>query len=166
MTECLFRCIDKLVVGPMRRSDLPDNIRVSPSSLDVKPNGMGRVCVDMSHPHLPKSEVDLEGSEPTAVNSGIDMQNFPVDMITTKSILERCWMSGPGSYLAKQDWADAYKVMSAFTVPIMIYFYSISQSTQMTTVYKLYNLEAASFKRGASRSAVQAALRCLISQQK
>ena len=96
----------------MRRSDIPDNIRVSPSSLDVKPTGMGRVCVDMSHPHLPRDWVNLEGTEPTSVNSGINMENFPVSMITTKSILERCWMAGPGSYLAKQDWADAYKVMS------------------------------------------------------
>lgn len=119
MTEYLLRCIDKLVVGPLRRSDLPDDIRVSPSSLDVKPNGMGRVCVDMSHPHLPKSEVNLDGSEPTSVNSGIDMLNFPVSMITTKSILERCWMAGPGSHLAKQDWADAYKVMSTHMIPIM-----------------------------------------------
>ena len=110
MTKYLPRCIDKLVIGPMRRSDLPDNIRVSPSSLDVKPNGMGRVCVDMSHPHLPKSEIDLAGSMATSVNSGINMENFPVSMITTKSILDRCWMSGPGSFLAKQDWADAYKV--------------------------------------------------------
>lgn len=103
--------LEGLVVGPLSRDQLPDDIRVSPSAVEIKPlSGAARVCVDMSWPHYPKNEVDLEGSRPTSVNSGIDVSQFPVLMVSTKSILDRCFQAGRGSFLAKQDWSDAYKV--------------------------------------------------------
>ena len=101
--------IDKLVVGPLKREQLPADIRVSPISVDIKPTGHGRVCVDLSNPHLPKHLVNLDGDTPVSVNSGIDLSCFPVNMVSTKSILDRCWHAGPDTWLAKQDWRDAYK---------------------------------------------------------
>ena len=103
--------LDGLVIGPLSRDQLPSEIRVSPSAVEIKPlTGAARVCVDMSWPHYPKDEVDLNGDRPTSVNSGIDIREFPVQMVTTKSILIRCMAAGRGSFLAKQDWSDAYKV--------------------------------------------------------
>lgn len=103
--------LDGLVIGPLVRDQLPADIRVNPGSVELKPTGHARVCVDMSNPHIPKSQVNLWGSEPVAVNAGIDISHFPVNMVSTGSVLERCWMSGVGSFLAKQDWQDAYVCM-------------------------------------------------------
>ena len=103
--------LDGLVIGPLSRDQLPEDIRVSPSSVEIKPlNNRARVCVDMSWPHIPKNEVNLDGDTPTSVNSGIDIKQFPVNMVSTKDILVRCFSAGRGTFLAKQDWADAYKV--------------------------------------------------------
>ena len=108
--------LDGLVMGPFSREELPDNIRVSPSAVEIKPlSNRARVCVDMSWPHIPKHEVDLGGSIPTSVNSGIDVSLFPVNMVSTKDILIRCFSAGRGTFLAKQDWADAYKVICCFS---------------------------------------------------
>jgi len=105
--------LDGLVTGPLTRDQLPADIRVSPSAVEIKPNGRARVCVDMSWPHYKKDEVNLDGDIPTSVNSGVDISQFPVNMVTTKNILVRCFAAGIGTALAKQDWADAYKVPRA-----------------------------------------------------
>ena len=112
--------LEGLVVGPLSRDQLPEDIRVSPSAVEIKPlTGAARVCVDMSWPHYPKSEVDLSDTRPTSVNSGIDISQFPVQMVSTKSILTRCLQAGRGSFLAKQDWSDAYKVNIDRYVPTL-----------------------------------------------
>ena len=102
--------IDKLVIGPLTRDQLPDNIRVNPTSVVIKMTGAARICVDMSWPHTPKCVVDLTStSVPASVNAGIDITKFPVKMVNTKHVLTRCLMAGSNSWLAKHDWADAYK---------------------------------------------------------
>jgi len=96
-----------LVAGPLDREELPANIKVSPMSCALKPNGSARVCVNMSWPHLVAP--DLEGSVPCSQNAGVDIEQYPTKMVTSRDLLMRIVSVGPSVYMAKIDWADAYK---------------------------------------------------------
>ena len=99
-----------LVLGPYAPDELPfSDPRISPMSLAPKPNGAGRICVDMSAPHLPSDKVDLNGSTPVAVNAGIDPKRFPSTGVSTLHVLKQFHALGPNCFFSKQDWSDAYK---------------------------------------------------------
>ena len=53
---------DELVAGPLNREDLPEEIRVSPLSMVLKPTGQARIIEDLSNPRV--KDPDLFGSEP------------------------------------------------------------------------------------------------------
>ncbi len=76
--------------------------------IQLKPNGAGRIIVDMSHPHL-KGKLDVYGTVPLSCNASIEKKNFPAEMSSTRDIVEILLRHGPGASFCKQDWADAYK---------------------------------------------------------
>ena len=98
-----------LVWGPMKDDQVPwPDPKISPMSVELKPTGAARIIVDLSSPHL--SNCDLDGSQPTSVNSGINIEEFPMEGVTTPDILKALVRLGRGrAYLSKQDWSDAYK---------------------------------------------------------
>ena len=98
-----------LMAGPYRREDLPwPEVKISPMGIQLKPNGSGRLIVDMSHPHLPGKPV-VFGDVPISCNASIDKSAFPAEMSSTKDIILALLRHGPGVTFCKQDWADAYK---------------------------------------------------------
>ena len=100
----------KLVLGPYDSDNLPFiEPRISPMSIAPKPNGSGRIVVDMSAPHLPADKVDVFGTTPIALNAGIDSKKFPSTGVSTLHVLKQFHALGPGCFFSKQDWADAYK---------------------------------------------------------
>ena len=51
----------KLVLGLYDPDELPfSSPRINPMSLAPKPNGAGRIVVDMSAPHLPADKVNID----------------------------------------------------------------------------------------------------------
>ena len=98
-----------LVWGPMKEDQVPwPNPKVSPMSVELKPTGAARIIVDLSSPHL--NTCDLGGSQPTSVNSGISIEEFPMEGVQTPDILKALVKLGKGqTYISKQDWSDAYK---------------------------------------------------------
>ena len=92
----------------------PDNLlfinpRVSPMSIAPKPNGAGRIVVDMSAPQLPADRVNIYGTSPIALNAGTDPKKFPSTGVSTLHVLKQFHALGPNCFFSKQDWSDAYK---------------------------------------------------------
>ena len=98
-----------LVWGPMTKEELPwTDPKVSPMSVEIKPSGAARIIVDLSSPHL--KTVDLDSDIPSSVNSGIDIEDFPMEGVTTVDVLKALVKLGKGNVvISKQDWSDAYK---------------------------------------------------------
>ena len=83
-------------------------VKISPMGIQLKPNGAGRIIVDMSHPHL-KGKPEVFGSIPLSCNASIEKKDYPAEMSSTRDIVEILLHHGPGVSFCKQDWADAYK---------------------------------------------------------
>ena len=98
-----------LAWGPFTKEELPwDNPKISPMSVEIKPSGAARIIVDLSSPHL--QNVDLTSGLPSSVNSGINIEEFPMEGVTTSDILKALVKLGKGMVeISKQDWSDAYK---------------------------------------------------------
>ena len=101
-------CARGLAIGPCKLEELPwPDPKTSPLSIALKPNGSGRVVIDMSAPHL--DNVDLSSSIPSSLNSGIDISEFPSSGSSTKDVLKALEREGQGCVFTKIDWTDAYK---------------------------------------------------------
>ena len=81
----------------------------------LKLSGAARVLQDLSWPHL--KEPDLNGSQPTSFNSGIDKSSFPTANSSAQDVLERLYQVGKGAYLAKIDWQVSINSRGAANCP-------------------------------------------------
>ena len=90
----------KVVYGPVTASDLPSNAKVNGIMVKEKPNGSVRIINNLSAP------------EGRAVNEGIDKNDFPAVMSSTPKFVKSLNYSGPGSWICKIDWGNAYKHIS------------------------------------------------------
>ena len=98
-----------LMAGPYKREELPwAEVKISPMGIQLKPNGAGRLIVDMSYPHI-KGKPKVFGEIPLSCNSSIDKKRFPAEMSSTRDIMMTLLRHGPGVSFCKQDWADAFK---------------------------------------------------------
>lgn len=88
----------------MLEADLPPDAKISPISVELKPNASARIIFDLSAPHL--DTVDLTSGVPSSVNSGIDPDEFKVQMTSIGHILRMLLKHGHSSYIAKQDWGE------------------------------------------------------------
>ena len=87
----------KYVYGPIREEELPANAKISGIMVREKPDGSVRVILNLSAP------------EGMSVNDGIDSSEFPAKMSSTEEWLKVLNKAGRGAWIAKTDWADAYK---------------------------------------------------------
>ena len=100
--------IDGLCFGPLEEEELPwKDISVNPITVKIKPNGKARICIDMSAPHTAKED---SGLAPSSVNSGINSDDFPTVMSSTKSFCESLMRSGCPGQFCKIDWNQARHV--------------------------------------------------------
>ena len=93
---------DGLCYGPLEEHELPwDDVTVIPITVKLKPNGKARICIDMSAPYI-----DTKSGEtvPSSVNSGIDTDEFPTSMSSTKSFCESLMKAGCPGEMCKIDW--------------------------------------------------------------
>lgn len=114
MATWMVKC---LAAGPYEPHELPwptDVIKQSPISVALKPTGAGRICVDMSYPHIRKDEVDVDhGTVITSVNSGIEGELFPTWMATFASALMAINAWGPGCKMCKVNCNNQHKLLSS-----------------------------------------------------
>ena len=88
-----------LCFGPLLPNEMPwESYTVNPITVKLKPNGKARICVNMSAPY--KKETDLPGT-PASVNSGIDIDQFPATMSSTRTFLESLMRAGFPAQMAK-----------------------------------------------------------------
>ena len=98
---------DGLCYGPLEETDLPwEDFTVNPITVKIKPNGKARICIDMSAPH---NTANGHGTSATSVNSGINSDDFPTLMSSTKSFCESLMKAGCPGEMCKIDWIQAYK---------------------------------------------------------
>ena len=83
--------------GPTDESDLPINAKISGIMTKLKPNGSVRVILNLTAP----------GG--IFVNEGIDVNEFPAVMSSTKKWIRVLRKAGAGCKMVKIDWAAAYK---------------------------------------------------------
>ena len=108
MLDAMFSwTLSKTVCGPLLRHELPDVIRVSPMSVELKPNGKARIICNLSWPNLPDPQ--LHGPTPISMNDGIKKEDFPVKMVSANDLLVLAFKSGFPAKCSKCDWNDAYK---------------------------------------------------------
>ena len=88
-----------LCFGPLQKHELPwSDFSSNPILVKLKPNGKARICVNMSAPH--QKDTDSMGS-PTSVNDGIDPDEFPATMSSTKSFCQSLMKAGCPAEMAK-----------------------------------------------------------------
>ena len=98
---------DGLCYGPLDEDEVPwDDYTVNPITVKIKPNGKARICIDMSSPH-PNASATTE--TPSSVNSGINAEEFPASMSSTKTFCESLMKAGCPGEFCKIDWNQAYK---------------------------------------------------------
>ena len=95
----------KLVCGPLKRHQLPRDIRVSPAGGADKPTGRVRVTVDMSHPHLHQPDI-WSSTVPCSPNASVDKSLYSTASATSADVVKALHREGPESFIAKVDWAD------------------------------------------------------------
>jgi len=83
--------------GPVDQSDVPAIAKVSGIMVREKPNGAARVILNLSAP------------AGLSVNDGINSDDFPAVMSSTKAWLIVLNKAGHGCWITKCDWSDAYK---------------------------------------------------------
>ena len=70
-------------------------------SIAPKPNGAGRIVVDMSAPQLPADRVNIYGTSPIALNAGIDPKKVPFNWSLNSSCFKAVPCPGPKLFLLK-----------------------------------------------------------------
>jgi len=85
------------VFGPVTPEDSPQDKKVNGIMTRTKPDGSVRVILNLSAP------------AGCSVNDGIDKNDFPAVMSSTKAWLDVLNSAGQNCWISKTDWADAYK---------------------------------------------------------
>jgi len=83
--------------GPVKREEVPKGAKINGMMVRKKPNGSARIILNLS---APKGK---------SVNEGINADDFPAVMSSTGAWLEVLNKAGVGAWMAKTDWAAAYK---------------------------------------------------------
>jgi len=83
--------------GPVEEEDVPTTAKINSILTRPKPNGSVRIILNLSAP------------EGFSVNEGIDIDQFPATMSSTEAWLRVLNKAGKGCWIAKTDWANAYK---------------------------------------------------------
>jgi hypothetical protein len=87
----------RFVYGPIELTDLPATAKVSGIMCRPKPDGSVRVILNLSAP------------KGNSVNDGINSDDFPAVMSSTRKWLAVLELAGKDCRIMKLDWADAYK---------------------------------------------------------
>jgi len=104
--DAVARWVDqKLVSGPLKRDQLPRDIRVSPAGGQDKPTGRVRVTVNMSHPHLAEPDI-WSSSVPCSPNASVDKSLYSTASATSADVVKSLHREGPEGFISKVDWAD------------------------------------------------------------
>ena len=89
--------VEGYAYGPVEEQDLPAGAKVNGIMVRKKPNGSARIILNLSAP------------KGMSVNDGIDAKDFPAVMSSTAAWLRVLNIAGKGAWMAKTDWASAYK---------------------------------------------------------
>ena len=88
---------NEFALGPMTAAEVPPGAKINGIMCRPKPNGSARVILNLSAP------------KGRSVNDGIDLEEFPATMASTKKWLAVLEKAGRGAVMSKLDWSDAYK---------------------------------------------------------
>ena len=99
VTDALVEWLDnKYAIGPFEPAEIPfKKCKISGLMCKMKPNGKARIIVNMSK------------GKPTSVNEGINKDDFPTAMSSTRAWVRILWRCGKNSKFIKCDWSAAYK---------------------------------------------------------
>ena len=98
VTDAIADWLEKgFAYGPVPWSEVPPSAKFSGIMTRAKPTGSVRIILNLSSP---------KGS---AVNEGINNQEFPAVMSSTTKWLRALWAAGRNCWISKTDWSDAYK---------------------------------------------------------
>ena len=102
---------DQLVLGPMRKEDVPEGSTISPILVSIKDNGSARIILNFSSPHDKVNVPDgfYKETDPGSINSGINAKDFPAKMSSVRKFVRSLLMVGHGAYIIKLDMHQAYK---------------------------------------------------------
>jgi hypothetical protein len=97
--------------GPFDPQDRPAGAKVNGMMCRQKPNGSARIILNLSAP------------KGRSVNDGIQSDDFPTTMSSTKKWLEVLDKAGRGAEMVKIDWASAYKHVAVRRQDIELQFF-------------------------------------------
>ena len=113
VTDSIAAWVDKgFVFGPLSKEQLPPGVKVNGIMCRPKPNGSARVILNLS---APKGK---------SVNEGIDKREFPATMSSTGKWVAVLNKAGRGAWMAKCDWAEAYKHLAVRPQDIPLQYFS------------------------------------------
>ena len=113
VTDSIASWVDKgFVFGPIDREHLPVGVKVNGIMCRPKPNGSARVILNLSAPRG------------KSVNEGIDKKCFPAVMSSTRKWVGMLNRAGHGAWIAKCDWAEAYKHLAVRPEDIKLQYFS------------------------------------------
>ena len=108
--------IKGVAAGPVTKRELQEvfghSYTVNKMTTRPKPNGALRIIVDMSSPRDRDPTVPgwlWRTTLPGAVNSSIDITQFPARMSSLRIFVRMLYSVGRGALVFKIDWSDAYK---------------------------------------------------------
>ena len=99
VTDALVEWLEnKFAIGPFELDEIPfPKSKISGLMCKMKPNGKARIIVNMSK------------GKPVSVNEGINKDDFPAAMSSTRAWIRILWRCGKNTRFTKCDWAAAYK---------------------------------------------------------
>jgi hypothetical protein len=113
VTDSIAAWVDKgFVFGPLNKDQLPPGAKVNGIMCRPKPNGSARVILNLSAP------------KGRSVNEGIDKREFPATMSSTGKWIAVLNKAGRGAWMAKCDWAEAYKHLAVRQQDICLQYFS------------------------------------------
>jgi hypothetical protein len=86
-----------IVMGPVKKEELPEGAKANRIMCRRKPNGSARIILNMSSP------------QGHSVNEGINAEEFPAKMPSTGKLLAVLQRVERGCKIMKLDWAEAHK---------------------------------------------------------
>ena len=104
--------LNGFVYGPVDISDVPAGAKINGIMCKLKPNGAVRVINNMSSP------------KGKSVNDGIRKEEFPAPMSSTTKFLRIVVKAGPGGWIFKCDWGDAYKHVAVCDADVELQWFS------------------------------------------
>ena len=101
--------VDGLCYGPLKPEEMPfQDYTINPIVVKIKPNGAARVCINMSAPY---SKPWHKEDEPRAVNSGVNKEEFPSSMGSTRSFSISLSKAGCPAEMIKIDWNQGDRII-------------------------------------------------------